>query len=92
MSIASEISRLTTAKANIKSAIIAKGVSVPNNAKLDTYNTHVSHISSGGSSWTPHPDWIDISTVNDNEINLLTSDGGVGIAFSVTTASGTIVS
>ena len=39
--------------------------------------------------WSPHPDWIDISSVNNNEINLLTSDGGVGIAFSITTASGT---
>ena len=93
MSIATEILRLSTAKANIKSAIIAKGVSVPNEAKLDTYNTYVSQISGGGGGggqqWSPHSDWIDISTINDNEINLLVSDGGVGIAFSVTTASGT---
>ena len=89
MSIASEISRLTTAKANIKSAIIAKGVSVPNEAKLDTYNTYVSQISGGGGSggWQPPADWIDISSVNDNEINLLTSDGGVGVAFRITVVS-----
>jgi len=40
-------------------------------------------------SWTRPSDWIDISTVNNNEINLLVGDMGTGIAFSVTTASGT---
>lgn len=48
MSIASEISRLQTAKADIKTAIEAKGVTVPSNAKLDTYDTYVSQISGGG--------------------------------------------
>lgn len=42
----------------------------------------------GQGGWQPHPDWIDISQVNDNEINLLVSDGGVGIAFAVTVAGG----
>ncbi len=48
MSIATEISRLQTAKADIKSAIEAKGVTVPSNATLDTYDTYVSQISGGG--------------------------------------------
>ena len=47
MSIASEITRLQGAKADIKSAIEAKGVTVPSNAKLDTYDTYIDEISSG---------------------------------------------
>jgi len=91
MSIANQISRLNTAKSDIRNSIIAKGVSVPTTAKIDTYDNYIAQIEGGGGggSWTPPADWIDISSVNDNEINLLTSDGGVGIAFSVTTASGT---
>ena len=48
MSIASEISRLQSAKADIKTAIEAKGVTVPSNATIDTYDTYVSQISGGG--------------------------------------------
>jgi len=47
----------------------------------------VDATASSGSGWQPHPDWHDISKVNNNEINLLVSDGGVGIAFAVTVAS-----
>lgn len=46
MSIASEISRLQTAKANIKTAIQAKGVTVPASAKLDAYDDYVAAIQS----------------------------------------------
>ena len=88
MTIASEITRLNTAKADIKTAIEAKGVSVPSETKLDDYNTYVSQISSGG-GWQPPSDWIDISTVADNEIKLLVSDQCYSLAFIVTTASGT---
>ena len=59
MSIASEISRLQTAKADIKSAIESKGVTVPSSATIDTYDDYVSQISGGGgdvpsnlSEWT----------------------------------------
>lgn len=48
MSIATEITRLQTAKADIKTAIEAKGVTVPSTATLDTYDTYVSQISGGG--------------------------------------------
>lgn len=48
MSIATEISRLQTAKADIKAAIEAKGVTVPAAAKLDTYDDYVAQISGGG--------------------------------------------
>lgn len=47
MSIATEISRLQTAKADIKTAIEAKGVTVPSSATLDSYNTYISQIQTG---------------------------------------------
>ncbi|MBO4924822.1 MAG: hypothetical protein J5382_11980 [Bacteroidales bacterium] len=50
MSIASEIQRITTAKAAIKSAIQAKGVTVPASAKLDDYDDYVTAIQTGGGS------------------------------------------
>ena len=50
MSIASEISRLQSAKADLKSAIEAKGVTVSSSATLDDYDTYVAAISGGGSS------------------------------------------
>ena len=44
MSIASEISRLNTAKAGIKSAIQNKGVSVPSSSKIDGYPSLINQI------------------------------------------------
>lgn len=52
MSIVDEITRLTSAKANIKAAIEAKGVSVPSSAKLDAFPSYVSQIESGGGEIT----------------------------------------
>lgn len=48
MSIASEITRLQTAKADLKTAIEGKGVSVPASAKLDAYPALVDSIQQGG--------------------------------------------
>lgn len=48
MSVATEIQRLNTAKADIKTAIEAKGVTVPSSATIDTYDDYVSQISGGG--------------------------------------------
>lgn len=48
MSIVDEITRLTSAKADIKAAIEAKGVSVPSSALLDAFPSYVSAISGGG--------------------------------------------
>ncbi len=48
MSIATEITRLQNAKASIKGSIEAKGVTVPSNAKLDTYSSYVDQIQTGG--------------------------------------------
>lgn len=47
MSIATQIQRLQTAKADIKTAIKNKGVTIPSNATIDTYPTYVSQISGG---------------------------------------------
>ena len=48
MSIATELTRIQGAKADIKSAIEAKGVTVPNNALIDEYDTYIAQISGGG--------------------------------------------
>ena len=58
MSIASEITRIQSAKTDIKTAIEAKGVTVPSSATIDAYATYVSQISGGGAA-TPSnlSDW-----------------------------------
>lgn len=48
MSIASEITRLQNAKADIKSSIEEKGVTVPSTATLDEYSELIDSIPSGG--------------------------------------------
>ncbi len=65
MSIASEIQRLQTAKADIKTAIEGKGVTVPANAKLDTYDTYIASISGGGGT--------DVSDTTATQSDVLTS-------------------
>lgn len=52
MSVATEISRLQNAKANIKVAIEAKGVTVPSSATIDSYNTYINQIQTGGGGGT----------------------------------------
>ena len=47
--IAENLTRIQQAKADIKTAIEAKGVSVPSSATIDTYDDYVSQISGGGS-------------------------------------------
>lgn len=54
MSIASEISRLMSAKGDIKTAIESKGVSVPSAATLDQYPSYVDAIQQGG-TLVAHP-------------------------------------
>ena len=50
MSVATELTRIQTAKSNIKAAIEAKGVSIPSTATIDTYPTYVQEIPQGGGS------------------------------------------
>lgn len=52
MSIASQISRLQSAKASLKTAIENKGVTVPSSALIDTYDDYVAEISGGGGGGT----------------------------------------
>ena len=65
MSIASEISRLQTAKADLKTAIEGKGVTVPSNTKLDGYADLVDSIETGD-------DWV---YVNCNTLSDTTNPG-----------------
>ena len=48
MSVATELTRIQTAKADIKASIEAKGVTVPSDALIDTYDTYIGQISGGG--------------------------------------------
>ena len=48
MSIASEITRIQNAKADLKTSIEGKGVTVPESAKIDTYSDYVDEIQTGG--------------------------------------------
>lgn len=54
--IAQEITRLTTAKADIKTAIEGKGVTVPSTTLLDGYAALVGQIQQGGAEEAPESD------------------------------------
>jgi len=76
MSIATEITRIQQAKADIKTAIEAKGVTVPSSATIDTYDDYVSQISGGLSrvtSGTPYCLRRDLVVDTQTEISI---DGG----------------
>lgn len=68
MSIATEITRIQQGKADIKAAIEAKGVTVPSNATIDTYDDYVSQISGGGSLPSNLADWTYDSNGNVTSI------------------------
>lgn len=61
MSIANEITRLQTAKADLKTAIMAKGVEVADTDTIDTYASKVDAIESGGVEHSDYinPEWTD---------------------------------
>ena len=102
MSIANEITRLQGAKADIKTAIEAKGVTVPSSATLDDFDTYIGQISGGGGStgfpaWMKDGDthiWLDIQKTEQLEQNLRliltgTVDWGDGNTESVSASSAT---
>lgn len=72
MSIASEIQRLQGAKDDIKTAIQAKGVTVPASAKLDTYDTYIAQIDGGGG----------VTPVASKDVDFLDYDGTVVYSYS----------
>ena len=69
MSIATELTRIQQAKADIKTAIEAKGVTVPSSATIDTYDDYVSQISGGGGIPIPS----ELSSVSFNKYGKITS-------------------
>ncbi len=77
MSIASEIIRLQTAKADIKTAIEAKGVTVPANATIDDYDTYVSQIQTGGGGNNKFAELVDrsITTLTAADLTGVTTIG-----------------
>ena len=83
MSIASEITRLQTAKADIKSSIEAKGVTVPSNASIDTYDTYIDQIPSGGAGG---PDFTTQAKVENQYISYASGSGGT--RYKVTMSNG----
>jgi hypothetical protein len=65
--IAQNLARIQSAKADIKTAIEAKGVTVPSSATIDTYDDYVSQISGGGGG-VPMPSNLSSASFNENGI------------------------
>lgn len=84
MSVASEISRLTSAKAAIKTAIEGKGVTVSSFTKLDGYADLIDDIQTGGGGATLTPTAGDYPVVSNGSL------GGGGSALTSTGVSVTI--
>lgn len=73
MSIASEITRLQTAKADLKAAIEAKGVTVSSAATLDDYDSYVSAIYGGGGSGLDFS-YLNYSASDESSANTILND------------------
>ena len=74
MSVAEQITRLNTAKADIKTAIESHSITVPSDAHIDTYDDYIKQI--GDSTYWTHDwrwkrptGWPDIDTLYDNSPN-----------------------
>lgn len=67
MSVASEITRLQTAKADLKTAIEGKGVTVSSSAKLDAYPALVESIQQGGGG--DDDNWYGVYTNNQQPVS-----------------------
>lgn len=74
MSIATEISRLQSAKSDIKTAIEGKGVQVPSSTKIDGYAALVSQISQG------------TTEAEENDVNFYDYDGTRVASFTIAQA------
>ena len=94
--IAEKLSRLAQTKTEIKAAIAAKGVAVPDADTFATYPAKIAAIPTGSAPeepaiWKPCSDWIDIrANLPANGISLLVCDLAYRTpAFICTTSSGT---
>lgn len=74
MSIQSEIDRIVSSKSNIRNSILNKGVDVPENIKIDNYNTYIDMIPSS-SSLGGTVEFSYSSGYNGQECYVLYSDG-----------------
>lgn len=77
MTVASEITRLQTAKSNIKTAIEWKWVSVPSSAKLNTYSTYINQITTWELPSMFVPATLSYSNILYDKNNGLNSHNGV---------------
>lgn len=92
MSIATEITRLQTAKADLKTSIESKGVTVPSTTKLDGYPALVDSIITGTitglvyetGTWTPSED------VNSYIIPFSNTHSSAPFFYAIADATGTI--
>ena len=76
MSVATEITRLQTAKANLKTSIEAKGVTVSSSALLDAYPALVDAIPTGG------------GTVEEKDVNFYDYDGTLVASYDASEVAG----
>lgn len=85
MSIATEISRLQTAKSDLKTSIENKGVTVPSATKLDGYASLVDQISGGPTLHT-----VTLSTLIPTGIETITYTGTESGTVNITNGSGSV--
>ena len=84
MSITSEISRIQSAKTDIREAIGLKGVTVPDSEHIDTYPDYISQIEQGGGGAAEVPASLESWAYNDwGRITSATTTAGTGSLDSV---------
>lgn len=76
MSIASEITRIQGAKANLKTAIEGKGVTVPSSTKLDGYADLVDDIQTGGGDPNLQDKTVSYTPTESQQTATVTADSG----------------
>lgn len=76
MSVASEITRLSSAKSDIIQAIAAKGVAVPSSAKLDDLAPFIASITGGGGGGFETENVVNIVPIN--KMVVVDSNGYIG--------------
>ena len=78
MAISDELTRIQTAKADIKASIEAKGVTVPSDALIDTYSDYVDEIQTGGGGGQAEQDLIDLIERDITSINIPSGTTTIG--------------